>query len=123
MQTTGTITLEDLEFFAYHGLFQEERKIGNKYSIDLTIEVDFSEAATEDKFSATVDYGALYKIIANIMQHPTKLLENIAYKIIKSIFNDFPQVLSIEISVAKHNPPVGGVCKWAKVKLKSVAGS
>ncbi len=117
MQTKGTITLEDLEFFAYHGLFQEERKIGNKYSIDVTIEADFSEAATEDKFSATVDYGALYKIIADMMQQPTKLLENLAYKIIHRIFDNFPQVSYIEVSVAKHNPPVGGVCKWAKVKL------
>lgn len=118
MQTTGTITLEELEFFAYHGLFQEERKIGNKYSINLTIETDFSDAATEDKFSATVDYGALYKTIEQIMQQPTKLLENIAYKIIQTIFNNFPQILSAEVSVAKHNPPVGGVCKWAKVQLK-----
>jgi dihydroneopterin aldolase len=117
-QTIGTITLEGLEFFAYHGLFKEERKIGNKYSIDLTITTDFGEAAIFDKFSATIDYGVLYKIIQNVIEQPTKLLEHLAFKIIENILTTFLQVTEVEVSVAKHNPPVGGVCRWAKVKLK-----
>jgi 7,8-dihydroneopterin aldolase/epimerase/oxygenase len=113
-----TISLEGLEFFAYHGFFKEERTIGNKFSIDLTIETDFSEAALADRLSMTIDYGALYKIVQAVMQKPAKLLEHIAHQIIEEIYQTFPQVKSVEVSVAKHNPPVGGVCKWARVKLK-----
>lgn len=114
----GTISLEGLEFFAYHGFYQEERKIGNKFSVDLTIEVDFTQAAQADKLSATVDYESLYKIVQKVMIQPAKLLEHIGYTIIDEIAASFPQVKAVEVSVAKHNPPVGGVCKWAKVKLQ-----
>ncbi len=114
----GTISLEGLEFFAYHGFFKEERKIGNKFSVDLTIEVDFSEAAAHDKLSATIDYGKLYEIVHKIMEKPAKLLEHLAQNIVLEIKTQYSQVKSVEVSVAKHNPPVGGVCKWAKIRLK-----
>ena len=34
----GQIALEGMEFFAFHGYYDEEQKIGNKYGIDLYIE-------------------------------------------------------------------------------------
>lgn len=114
----GTITLEGLEFFAYHGFFKQEREIGNKFSVDLTIEVDFLEAAEQDKLSATIDYGNLYQIVQKVMEKPTKLLESVAQNIVHETKTQYPQIKSVEVSVAKHNPPVGGVCKWAKIRLK-----
>lgn len=115
------ISLEGLEFFAYHGFYKEERKIGNKYHVDLTVEADLREAAKRDKLSFTIDYETLYKIIQQEMQKPSKLLEHIAQQVIMQIYEHFPEVNSIEVSVAKYNPPVGGVCKWAKVTLRRSA--
>lgn len=115
------IILEGLEFFAYHGFYKEERKIGNKYNVDLIVEADLHEAADKDKLSFTIDYETLYRIIQQEMQRPSKLLEHIAQQIIIQIYRQFPEVNSIEVSVAKFNPPVGGVCKWAKVTLKRKA--
>ncbi|MDX2306554.1 MAG: dihydroneopterin aldolase [Microscillaceae bacterium] len=115
------IILEGLEFFAYHGFYKEERKIGNKYNVDLIVEADLHEAADKDKLSFTIDYETLYRIIQQEMQRPSKLLEHIARQIIIQIYRQFPEVNSIEVSVAKFNPPVGGVCKWAKVTLKRKA--
>jgi 7,8-dihydroneopterin aldolase/epimerase/oxygenase len=114
----GTIALEGLEFFAYHGFYKEERKVGNKYSVDIKVELDFSEAARKDALSETLDYEALYKLIQQVMQKPAKLLEHIAHEIIGQTYIQFHNVKAMEVSVAKHNPPVGGVCKWAKVTLK-----
>lgn len=114
----GTIALEGLEFFAYHGFYKEERKMGNKFRVDITVEVDFSEAASKDKLQATLDYEILYRIVHEQMQIPSKLLEHIAEQIINQVYVRFPHIQSVEVSVAKHNPPVGGVCQWAKVKLK-----
>jgi len=57
------ITLEGLEFFAYHGYYDEEQKIGNKYSVDLTVYADLSEAAAEDKLSKTINYETLYNLV------------------------------------------------------------
>jgi dihydroneopterin aldolase len=114
----GTISLEGLEFFSYHGFYDEEQKIGNKYSVDIVVTADFSEAARRDRLSATVNYEDLYRITANVMQQSARLLEHIAHRIIQEIRASYPELLSVEVSVSKFNPPIGGVCQRAKITLK-----
>lgn len=113
----GIIALEGLEFFAYHGYYEEEQKIGNRYQIDIQITTDFSEAAEEDKLGATVNYEDLYRIIASIMKDKIKLLEHIAQRIIQQVRIQYPAVSEIKVSVSKLNPPIGGVCERAKITL------
>jgi 7,8-dihydroneopterin aldolase/epimerase/oxygenase len=114
----GTISLEGLEFFAYHGFYDEEQKIGNKYAVDIIVYADFSEAARRDKLSATVNYEELYKITAAVMQRPARLLEHIAHNLITDIKKRYPSVDSVEVSVSKFNPPIGGVCHRARITLR-----
>ncbi len=116
--TNGTVALEGMEFFAYHGFYKEEQRIGNKYSVDLVIETDFTKAADEDDLSGTINYEAVYNLVKHEMLHPNKLLESIGQKIINAVLAEFPSVNAIEVSVSKFNPPIGGVCAKAKVTLK-----
>ncbi|MFY7888410.1 MAG: dihydroneopterin aldolase [Spirosomataceae bacterium] len=113
----GIIALEGLEFFAYHGYYEEEQKIGNRYQVDIQITTDFSEAAEEDKLGGTVNYEDLYRIIASIMKDKIKLLEHIAQRIIQQVRIQYPAVSEIKVSVSKLNPPIGGVCERAKITL------
>ena len=114
----GTIALEGLEFFSYHGFYDEEQKMGNKYSVDIVVTADFSEAARRDRLSATVNYADLYQITAKVMQQSSRLLEHIAHQIIQNIRAQYPDLQSVEVSVSKFNPPIGGVCHRAKITLK-----
>ncbi|QJW88346.1 dihydroneopterin aldolase [Spirosoma taeanense] len=114
----GTIALEGLEFFSYHGYYDEEQKIGNKYSVDIIVTADFSEAARRDRLSATVNYEELYRLTANVMRQPARLLEHIAHRIIEEIRAAYPDLESVEVSVSKFNPPIGGVCHRAKITLR-----
>ncbi len=114
----GTIALEGLEFFSYHGFYDEEQKIGNKYAVDIIVTADFSEAARRDRLSATVNYEALYTITAGVMLRPARLLEHIAHSIIVEVREQYPDVETVEVSVSKFNPPIGGVCHRAKITLK-----
>ena len=47
----GKITLDGLEFFAFHGYYDEEQKIGNKFGVDITIETSLEKAGMDDKLS------------------------------------------------------------------------
>lgn len=114
----GKVSLEGLEFFAYHGFYAEEQKTGNKYSVDIQVETSFDKAADEDELSGTVNYEELYEIVKTEMNKPSKLLENIAKRILEAAFNQFPEVVSVEVSISKYNPPIGGICRKAKVTLK-----
>lgn len=113
----GKITLEGLEFFAHHGYYREEQKIGNKFAVDITIITDLSEAAAHDELKETINYETLYKLIRHEMGEPTKLLEHLGKRIIDTVFSNFSNVNEIEVSVSKYNPPVGGICHKATVTL------
>lgn len=114
----GTIALEGLEFFAYHGYYPEEQLIGNKYALDITVQTDFHEAARHDKLSETVNYATLYQIATKVMKEPAKLLEHIAFKVIASIREHYPNVATITVKVSKFNPPVGGVCARSVITME-----
>ena len=114
----GTIALEGLEFFAYHGVMDEEQKIGNKYSIDVIIDANVDEAAQHDRLRDTINYQKIYKITADVMKQRARLLEHIAFKIIRGIKTEYPNINTVEVSVSKYNPPVGGVCLRSKITLK-----
>jgi 7,8-dihydroneopterin aldolase/epimerase/oxygenase len=113
----GIISLEGLEFFAYHGAYAEEQKIGNRYSVDINIVTDISAAAESDKLKETVNYEDLYVLIRDVMHHNHKLLEHIGHSIIAKIREKYSEIDQIEVSVSKFNPPIGGVCERARVVI------
>lgn len=113
-----SVSLEGLEFFAYHGYYKEERKIGNKFQVDVQVFLDLQKAARFDRLGDTLNYETLYQIVSAQMKQPSKLLENIALRIIKEIRLHFTQIDSILVTVSKFNPPVGGVCHRATVTLR-----
>lgn len=114
----GTIALEGLEFFAYHGYYPEEQLIGNKYALDITVNTDFMEAAKHDKLSETVNYATLYQIATKVMKEPAKLLEHVAFKVIENIREHYPHVALITVKVSKFNPPLGGVCARSVITME-----
>ncbi len=113
----GRITLEGLEFFAHHGFYQEEQKIGNKFAVDITVATDLTDAAEHDELKETINYETLYRLIRHEMSEPTKLLEHLGKRILDTVFDHFPVIHEIEVKVSKYNPPVGGICHKATVTL------
>jgi dihydroneopterin aldolase len=118
MEKLDKVSLEGLEFFAYHGYYDEEQKIGNKYSVDITVFADLSEAAAEDRLSKTINYEELYRVVLAEISKSARLLEHIADRIITATFKAIPAAKMIEVSVSKFNPPVGGMCNRAKVTIQ-----
>jgi dihydroneopterin aldolase len=109
------IRLEGIEFFAYHGHHDEERITGNKYSVDMYIETDLSQAAESDSLKDTVNYVVIYNIIKEEMAKPARLLEHISHRINQEVLKEYPEIKRVRTAVSKFNPPVGGICKKATV--------
>lgn len=114
----GKVSLEGMEFYARHGYYEEERVIGNKYSVDVTLDVDFSEAASEDKLEGTVNYEQVYEIVRDVMSIDANLLEHLAGKMIKSLKDAFQSVQKVQVKISKYNPPIKGLCHKATVELE-----
>lgn len=114
---TGKVILEGLEFHAYHGIYAQERSSGNKFELDVTVETEFLEAAFHDHLSGTINYEDIYAVVKTEMEKPSKLLERVGHSIAEKILNTFPEAISVEISISKFNPPIGGVCRKASVTI------
>lgn len=114
----GVISLEGMEFFAYHGYYDEEQKIGNKYSIDLSIETDLSNAAESDRLKDTINYEDLYNLVLHVMQKKHRLLEHVAHDIIEQVKSTYSTVKAVTAAVSKYNPPIGGICERARVVIR-----
>ncbi len=111
----GKIRLEEMDFFAFHGYYEEEQKIGNKYSVTLQVETNFETAAKKDDLNGTINYEELYKIVKSVMQIPSKLLEHLGRNIIEKIQQQFGREIKVEVSISKHNPPIGGICSRSTI--------
>ncbi|MCR5888880.1 dihydroneopterin aldolase [Hymenobacter sp. J193] len=113
----GQIALEGMEFFAFHGYYDEEQKIGNKYGVDLYIRTDLHAAGQSDNLQQTVNYEVLYRVVREEMLAPARLLEHLGHRVIDRIMAEFPYVRSVKVKVAKFNPPLGGICHRAQITL------
>jgi 7,8-dihydroneopterin aldolase/epimerase/oxygenase len=112
------VSLEGLEFHAYHGYYPHERSSGNKFEIDIHVDTAFSESAFQDDLAGTLDYEHLYKVVKEEMEKPSKLLETVAHLIAERTLKTFPGSSHVEVKISKFNPPIGGVCKKASVSIK-----
>lgn len=118
----GRILLEDMEFYAYHGCFQEEQVIGNRFMVNLEFEFDTQESELSDKLSKTVNYQDVYGIIDAQMQQKSYLLEHVGRRIIDEVFQKFEMITFVKIKISKMNPPVGGKTKAVSVVLEKYRG-
>lgn len=115
----GIVSLEGMEFYARHGYYEEERKIGNKYSVDVHIYTDFQKAVEDDQLDGTVNYEKVYEIVTQAMSVEARLLEYLGGKIIKSLKEAFPGVGKVQVKISKHNPPIKGLCQKASITMES----
>lgn len=112
--STGTVKLENAVFYAHHGVMKEEHRIGGRFEVDVVMEVSFNDAAMEDDLSKTVDYEKIYQLVKEIVtQNNFYLIERLAFLIAERVLNDHQIVYSVEVTVRKPNPPVGGPCDRA----------
>ena len=115
MDKVQFIELKEMSFYAYHGVMEQEKKVGNTYIVDLKLCTNLSKAIQTDNLEDTVNYAAIYEIVKEEMKIHSQLLEHVAGRIISHIKQTFPEITSVEIRLAKLNPPISGDIKEAAV--------
>ena len=112
MQATHMyIRLEGMKFYAYHGVLPQENLVGANYYIDLKLKTDFSRAAETDELEDTISYADIHAAVQVEMNISSKLLEYVCQRIARRLFQDFPTIETIDISLFKENPPMGACAK------------
>ena len=102
------ITIRGLEVFANHGVFPEEKKLGQKFLVDCILYLDLRPAGKCDDLTKSVNYGEVCGFITEFMQKNTfDLIETCAEGLAAEILNRFPPVRAIDLEVKKPWAPVG----------------
>lgn len=104
----GLIQIENMEFYSFHGHFKEERIVGNKFLVDLTLETEMKIPAKSDSLTDAVNYQRVYEIVKQQMVLKSHLLEHIAGRILDAIYDEMEGITKITVKVSKMNPPMGG---------------
>ncbi|WP_297676144.1 dihydroneopterin aldolase [uncultured Bacteroides sp.] len=111
------IFLNNVRFFAYHGVGEQEREVGNEFIISLRLKVDITLAAETDNVAHTVSYADVYENVKAEMEIPSALLEHVCGRIVKRLFRTFPAIEGIELKLSKRNPPMGADVDAAGVEV------
>ena len=111
-----TINLHGATFFAYHGFYPEEQKLGNSFIVDIEVGVKALKF-NSDELANTVNYEQLYDIACEQMKHTRKLIETVAQAILDDIKSVYPDVENIQVTIKKMNPPLGHKVGYASVTL------
>lgn len=118
MSETGSILIEKLDIYAYHGFFSEEERLGQRFTLDLVLATDIRASAISDALADTVDYG---KVVAVVTQAFTarrfNLLEAAARAVALAVLDAFPPVTRIEITLRKPAPPIPATLTSVGIRL------
>lgn len=119
MITLDKIYVNGMEFYGYHGVFPEETKLGQRFKVDLIVEVDLSVAGKSDDLNDSVNYGELYNTCKMIVEgKPYKLVEAVAENIASAVLGDFPLVSTCTVKLIKPDPPIPGHYRSVAVEIK-----
>ena len=112
-----SIFLDDVRFHAFHGVMPQERAVGADFTVWLKVGYDFVKAAENDDLTDTISYADLYEVVRAEMDKPSQLLEYVALRIVKAVAARWPRIDTIDLRLAKDNPPMGADCKGAGVEI------
>lgn len=97
----------NVTFFAYHGLYDEEKKLGNQFDVELRVGHQPKEKITDIK--QALDYVSMYEFIKVKMERPYELLETLAMEITQEILEKFSIAEEVYFSITKRQPPFAGI--------------
>ncbi len=112
------IFVHNLEFEGFHGVYEEERRDGRRFQIDLEVMVDTESAADSDDLEETLDYRRLAEIVDEVAHGPSRfLVEKLAGDIVDAAIARYPQVQEATVRIRKHATGVVGDPQWVGVEL------
>ncbi len=112
------IQIENLAVFAFHGVYPEETKLGQKFLLSLTLHTDTRKAGRSDDLKDSIHYGELASFASQYtVAHPCKLIEAAAEQLAEAILLRYPKLRGVTLELKKPWAPVGLPLETVSVKI------
>ena len=109
----GIIRLEDIRLHGHLGVTPAEQATGCDLLVTVELAVDLGRVLTTDQLADTVDYSAVYRLVAaTVGERDQRLVESLAGRLAELVATAFP-VTAATVAVRKLAPPVGGAAAAA----------
>ncbi|MCL5039238.1 MAG: dihydroneopterin aldolase [Firmicutes bacterium] len=113
MEKEDLLLVKGMEFWAYHGYYPEENKLGQRFVVDVEVAVDMRKMGETDDLSAGLSYVTVYNLTKKVVtgeQH--KLVQRIAQRIADEIIAAHP-IKQVRVTVKKPSVAIGGIVDYA----------
>jgi len=98
--------LQRMHFYGYHGVYEEENKLGQRFEVDVILFLDLQRAGQTDHLQDTINYAEVYETIRSIVEGRFfKLIESLAESIASTLLADYTNINECTVRVVKPNPP------------------
>lgn len=112
------IRIDNLEIYAYHGVFPEENEKGQPFFVNMVLYADTRKAGQADELTLSTHYGEVCHFVTKWMQeHTCKLIETVAENIAKAVLLEFPLVEAVDVEIRKPQAPIGLPFESVSVKI------
>lgn len=116
------IHLEGLAFFGYHGVKAEEKRLGQRFLVDLALSLDLRPAGRADDVALTVDYGEVFRLVRGLVEGPSHdTLEALAEDLAVALLDRFSRIEAVTVRVRKPGAPIAGA-HFADVAVEITRG-
>ena len=103
------ILLHGLTFYGYHGVNPEERRLGQRFVVDVGLTLDLEPAGRSDDLSRTVNYSQVYKLVRDVVEGPPfDLIEAVAERVAQVVLSQ-TAASAVQVRVTKPWAPVKGM--------------
>ena len=103
------IRLEGLAFYGYHGAKPEEKSLGQRFVVDLLLQLDLGPAGRSDDLALTVDYGEAYRLVREIVEGASRdTLEAVAEGVAAALLDRYPRLEAVTVRIKKPAAPIAG---------------
>mgnify|MGYP002633280968 FL=1 len=105
-------------FYGYHGVLPEEKTLGQRFSVDVTVYRDLRAAGVSDALGDTSDYGLVYRQVKDVMEGKSyNLLEAAAERIASNILEEDKAVAAVQLEIRKPSVPIPGALGASAVSI------
>ncbi|XP_031482192.1 dihydroneopterin aldolase 1-like [Nymphaea colorata] len=112
------LVLRGLMFHGFHGVLEEEKKLGQKFLVDIDAYLELQKAGDTDNLDDSVSYADIYNLAREVVEGPSfNLLESVATKIVKDIFASYRQISAVRVRVGKPHVAVKGPVEYLGVEI------
>ncbi|WP_248929068.1 dihydroneopterin aldolase [Paenibacillus hamazuiensis] len=101
------IIMSGMQFYGYHGVYPEENRLGQRYTLDVEMHLPLTKPGKSDNVEDTVNYAEAYEVIQNIVERKVfKLIEALAEEVASVLLSTYTVINEVTVRVRKPHPPV-----------------